>query len=125
TGVRAEGATEVAVGKHDAVGDGVGETGGELVEDLHAGVSVLLFPASVFVGVQSGGEVGGENGCAVLALGRQGGIDHAGYVQISGRGVGKLTLPVLLPRIADVLRRWRVGHGGTPLPLVAHVWLEP
>src|SRR3984957_20978739 len=70
-GVCAEGAAEVAVGEDDAVGDRVGEARRVLVEDLYAGVGVLLFPASVFVRVQPGGEVRGEDGRAVLALGRQ------------------------------------------------------
>src|ERR1700691_5145601 len=56
TGVCAEGAAEVAVGEHDAVGDRVGEPGRERVEDPDAGVGVLLFPASVFIRVQSGRE---------------------------------------------------------------------
>src|SRR5271163_3291512 len=49
TGVCAEGAAEVAVGEHDAVGHGVGEPWRECVEDPHAGIGVLLFPASVFI----------------------------------------------------------------------------
>src|ERR1700744_2271671 len=45
-GVCAEGAAEIAVGEHDAVGDRIGEPGGERVKDPYAGVGVLLFPAS-------------------------------------------------------------------------------
>src|SRR5271163_2988740 len=124
-GVCAEGAAEVAVGENNAVGDRVREPGCERVEDAHAGVGVLLLPASVFVGVQAGREVWSENGCAVLTFGRQRRVDHAGYVQVAGRGVRKLPLTVLLPGVADVFRRRRVGDGGTPLPVVLHVGLQP
>src|ERR1700677_2568011 len=111
-GVCAEGAAEVAVGEDDAIGDRVCEARRVLVEDLYAGVGVLLFPASVFVRVQPGGEVRGEDGRAVLALGRQRCVNHAGDVQVGGRRVRQLPLAVLLPGVADVFRRWRVGDGG-------------